>query len=555
MENLLFINSIYSFLYKYENNFLSAANVVNVVPYVVIMRRALLTVGSNVRPLLCSFLIVLLHKLLESAYSYFSDYYSAVIFTDIHKNYVEETALGWPLENDFSGFLSKYIPSQPIIASFNSNPEDYAIGRISEDVSQEALQTIRIASQLAEKGKGERASKLFEHAVSLDSHQPEVLNEYGVFLERNKNDIIRAEHMYCKALQYNSSHEAAIANRRRASPIVAKLDKAMFQRIKRKKEVLLKALNKKDNIVVLQKAHHELFLQHIHHTAALEGNTFSIDQARVLMETGRAIGGKSVAEHNELLGLAEALLYINSTLLKKIGNFNVQDLLDLHQHIMGHVDPRTAGQIRNKQVFVSKHIPPKTKLVPALLEDLVQWINNNLRSGMPDIKLSALIHYKLVYIHPFLDGNGRTARLLMNSILLGSGYPIVNIGLNDKHEYYTLLQAANDGDARPFIRFIGRCTERTLNDLLWLISDEVKRPLARSLIDSREERSIQERKDDKDKIRELLLEPDDDKRFQNFREGKEHYTDLELLGKTLGTTPKYEETINLSEVKDDRVRG
>lgn len=517
------------------------------------MRRTLLAVGSNIRPLLCSFFIVLVFKILESGYDYLIDYYSIVRFTEIHKKYTE-TALGLPIDCHSPGLIENYIPSTPILVSYDSKPEDFAIGRISEDVSQEAIKTVRKATQFAERGKGDAASKLFEHAVSLDAHQPEVLNEYGVFLERNKNDIIRAEHMYCKALQYNSNHKAAIANRRRASPIVAKLDEAMFQRVKRKKEILLRAIKRKENVAVLQKAHHELFLQHIHHTAALEGNTFSIDQARALMETGRAVGGKSVAEHNELLGLAEALLYINSTLLKKVGNFSVKDLLDLHQHIMGHVDPRSAGQIRNKQVFVSKHVPPKTRLVPALLEDLVQWLNGNLRSGMQDIKISALLHYKLVYIHPFIDGNGRTARLLMNAILLGSGYPIVNIGLSDKHEYYTLLQAANDGDVRPFVRFIARCTERTLNDLLWLISDEAKRPLTRTLIDGHEERSIQQRKDNKEKIREVLLEPDDDTRFQNFREGKEQYTDLEILGKKQKLT-KYEDTIKLTEVIDERVRG
>lgn len=82
-----------------------------------------------------------------------------------------------------------------------------------------------------------------------------------------------------------------------------------------------------------------------------------------------------------------------------------------------------------------------------------------------------MAHYKLVHIHPFTDGNGRTSRLLMNLILMQAGYPPVIILKQHRHLYYQHLQTANEGDVRPFVRFIAECTERTLDLYLWATSE------------------------------------------------------------------------------------
>lgn len=86
-------------------------------------------------------------------------------------------------------------------------------------------------------------------------------------------------------------------------------------------------------------------------------------------------------------------------------------------------------------------------------------------------RYAALAHYKLVHIHPFSDGNGRTSRLLMNMILMQAGYPPVIIHKRHRHEYYENLQIANGGDVRPFVRFIAECTEQTLDLFLWATSE------------------------------------------------------------------------------------
>ena len=85
---------------------------------------------------------------------------------------------------------------------------------------------------------------------------------------------------------------------------------------------------------------------------------------------------------------------------------------------------------------------------------------------MHPIEFAAIAHYRLVVIHPFYDGNGRTSRLLMNLILMQAGYPPVAIQIDDRLRYYETLELANNGDIRPFIRFIAECTERTLDEYL-----------------------------------------------------------------------------------------
>jgi Fic family protein len=86
------------------------------------------------------------------------------------------------------------------------------------------------------------------------------------------------------------------------------------------------------------------------------------------------------------------------------------------------------------------------------MKDFVRWLNSAESLSQHPIRFAALAHYKLVYIHPFSDGNGRTSRLLMNLILMQSGYPPVIIRKQDRAKYYDYLQQANEGDVRPFIR-------------------------------------------------------------------------------------------------------
>ena len=314
-------------------------------------------------------------------------------------------------------------------------------------------------------GKTDKALKLYEHAVALNAWHPDVLNEYGEFLEEHQKDLVNAEHMYCRALTVSPTHTRALANRQRTLPLVEEMDQNWLNRIDRKRDWLIKV---PDNHPGLRRLKKESYFKHIYHTTAMEGNTFTMAQGRALLETGMAIGGKSIIEHNEILGLDAALTYINSTLIHRIGAITLGDILEIHKRVMGFVDPIEAGRVRTTQVYVSDYIPPSAQEMDKLLAEFIEWLNSDEAiNNMHPVEFAALAHYKLVSIHPFYDGNGRTSRLVMNLVLMQADYPPIVIKVEDKHEYYQHLDMANKGDVRPFIRFIAKCTEATLDEFLW----------------------------------------------------------------------------------------
>ena len=330
------------------------------------------------------------------------------------------------------------------------------------------MAALKQAMDVASHGKHEKAEKLFQHALNLDPTNADILNKYGEFLEKRQKDILFAEQMYCKALINSPKHSQALQNRKRTLPIVEEIDQNSFNRIEKKREMFFQIPEMHPGLRRMKK---EAYFKHLYHTTAIEGNTFTLTETRVLVETRLAVNGKSIIEHNEILGVDSALSYINSTLLNRIGSITVDDILDIHKRVLGFVDPLEAGQFRNTQVYVGDYIPPPASEVKQLMKEFVTWLNTEEALNLNPIELAALAHYRLVFIHPFYDGNGRTARLLMNLILMQAGYPPVTIKVEEKHEYYQYLDTGNNGDIRPFIRFIARCTERTLDEYLWAVSD------------------------------------------------------------------------------------
>jgi Fic family protein len=150
-----------------------------------------------------------------------------------------------------------------------------------------------------------------------------------------------------------------------------------------------------------------------------------------------------------------------------MGDLTLNDILEIHRRVLGFTDPVESGKLRQHQVYVGKFTPPGAHLVKPLMDEFIEWVNSNqfLTEAHP-VQIAALVHYKFVYIHPFYDGNGRTGRLLMNLILMKFGYPPVIIKKHQRLDYYQYLEMANQGDARPFIRFIAKCTKLTLKDYI-----------------------------------------------------------------------------------------
>lgn len=331
------------------------------------------------------------------------------------------------------------------------------------DVQREAVAAMNLALDMEAQGKYDKARKLYHHALKLDPNHVEILTAFGEYLEKYENDMLRANQMYSKALALCPEHTKALINRQRILPVVEEIDQRRFNIIDRKLNMFVTI---PQNNPGLRRAKKEAYFSHIYHTNAIEGNTLTLMQTRAIVETRIAIGGKSLAEQNEVLGLDAALSYVNNTLLGRVGSITLKDILNIHKRVLGYVDPTEAGVLRDTQVYVGDFKPPDAVDVPSLMDDFVEWLNNEDTLKLHPVEYAALAHYKLVVIHPFYDGNGRTSRLLMNLILMQAGFPPVTIKVEDRLHYYETLEMANAGDVRPFIRFIADCTEHALDHFI-----------------------------------------------------------------------------------------
>lgn len=194
---------------------------------------------------------------------------------------------------------------------------------------------------------------------------------------------------------------------------------------------------------------------------ALEGNSLTLSETKVLLEDGITIGGKPIRDCYEATGHARAYDYMLEIARGGPLQFREEDILRLHALFYGGIAPDHAGHYREDQVFITgtEYIPPTADEVPGLMAKLVEDLNQR-KNGTHPVLLAAYAHRRLVDIHPFQDGNGRTARLLMNLILVNKGYCVVSIPPVLRHDYITALQQAqrsrNPSDA-AFFQLICQC--------------------------------------------------------------------------------------------------
>lgn len=196
---------------------------------------------------------------------------------------------------------------------------------------------------------------------------------------------------------------------------------------------------------------------------AIEGNTLSFSETAMVVEKGITIAGKTVREHLEAINHAQAIDFIIDLARKKQHEIALDDILAIHKIVLQKIDDIHAGVFRDVMVkVVGSRIFPNPAKVPFLMVDFMQWLHN---IEEHPIIIAALAHYKLVTIHPFIDGppslklwrtapaealaeagNGRTARLLMNLLLLQHGYPIAIIAKEQRSEYIAAIEHARQTD-------------------------------------------------------------------------------------------------------------
>jgi Fic family protein/DNA-binding XRE family transcriptional regulator len=200
-----------------------------------------------------------------------------------------------------------------------------------------------------------------------------------------------------------------------------------------------------------------LELEYTFESNRIEGNTLTLKETDLVINEGLTISGKSMREHLEAINHKDAILLVKE-LAQAETIIAAKDVLSIHQLVLRGIENSYAGKYRNVQVMIkgSSHLPPAPYLVEKQMEDFFYWYQDN-RNAMHPVLLAAEMHERLVTIHPFIDGNGRTSRLLMNLILLQSGYVIANIKGDTKSRmaYYTALEEAQTkGKKDAFLKLV-----------------------------------------------------------------------------------------------------
>lgn len=215
---------------------------------------------------------------------------------------------------------------------------------------------------------------------------------------------------------------------------------------------------------VLQSFDRSFEVEYTHNSTAIEGNTLSLIQTKAILEDGISVGGKTLREiyevvnHNKAFGFVKKCVTEGKTLDETI-------IKEIHALLMENI--LTGGVYRNVEVRISgaKHKPP----VPS---EMYQQIKN-FYADMPykvkenAIEFAAWTHAEFVKIHPFVDGNGRTSRMIMNYQLLASGFLPVSIAKENRLEYFEVLEEyAVEGDLNPFANMIAELEEQRLDEYL-----------------------------------------------------------------------------------------
>lgn len=248
--------------------------------------------------------------------------------------------------------------------------------------------------------------------------------------------------------------------------------------IKDRLELKLKRLNKLRPLPksAVKKLREKLQVEMTYNSNAIEGNSLTLKETFLVVNEGLTVKGKPLKDHLEAKDHHSALQYLYEMIEKGRRNTMSEQLIrSLHEIIMQETDKEWAGRYRNSNVIIggADHKPPDALEVPNQMQKLIHWLASQKKKLHP-VELAALLHHKLVYIHPFLDGNGRTARLVMNVLLMQKDYPLVIILKNDRKKYYNILDKADKNNYEPLIRFIAQSVERSLDIYLNILTPSHK---------------------------------------------------------------------------------
>ena len=235
------------------------------------------------------------------------------------------------------------------------------------------------------------------------------------------------------------------------------------------------------NSSMVKNLNKELDIKYTYESNCIEGNSLTLGETDQVINTGLTIGGKPLVDHLEAINHQEAIQYIRELAKDEI-ELSEREIKNVHSLILKGIQDEHKGQYRKQPVFVmqqdgSKHEFPQPYILPKLMEDFFLFFNEN-KNTLHPVEMAAHLHQKLVNIHPFIDGNGRTSRLVMNLYLFQHGYPVTVIDseMSKRKEYYTVLSnyrgVISGGDSKPFQLFVAQKAKESLIEQLNFFSQD-----------------------------------------------------------------------------------
>lgn len=210
----------------------------------------------------------------------------------------------------------------------------------------------------------------------------------------------------------------------------------------------------------------KLIVEWTYNSNAIEGNTLTLSETKVVLE-GITIGGKSMVEHLEAINHREAILFVEELVANK-QPLTEGEIKNIHSLILKEIDKTNAGKYRSENVVISgaEHIPPRHYEIGDLMQKLLSEYQNEWEEFHPVVR-ATLLHGEFVKIHPFIDGNGRASRLLLNFELMKYGYPPIIIKNSERARYYDVLDLAHTTmDYQPFLKLVSELVVES--EKLWL---------------------------------------------------------------------------------------
>jgi Fic family protein len=226
----------------------------------------------------------------------------------------------------------------------------------------------------------------------------------------------------------------------------------------------------------LEKYQEEFDIRYVHNTNAIEGNTLTLRETALVLGDGIAPKGKRLREIHEVENFQRLLRYVRSY----DRDISLDFIKKQHEMIQRNIDDENAGTFRRISVHIkgADWEPPPAMMIQDELNDLIEWYGSN-KDLIHPFELAGIFHHRFVQIHPFIDGNGRVARELLNFILQRYGYPPLIVPVSERQDYMDCLEKADNGDPEPLVEFFAIQMIQDYMKVIFSYKDQIGRELGR----------------------------------------------------------------------------